>query len=261
MIATEAVIRLGSFLFMLALMGAAESIWPRRHLVSTKSKRWFSNISIALISTMAARFLSPLMPAVLAIYCQERGLGLLNMANVPAALSFIIALLALDLTIYGQHVLFHKNRLLWRLHRMHHADLDIDTSTGIRFHPIEICLSMLVKLAAVLLIGPSPMAVITFEVILNACALFNHANVKLPLSLDRPLRLLLVTPDMHRVHHSTDMREANRNYGFNVPWWDRLFRTYKDQPDLGHTGMNIGLNIFRSQQDGTLAGLLFMPFK
>jgi sterol desaturase/sphingolipid hydroxylase (fatty acid hydroxylase superfamily) len=174
--------------------------------------------------------------------------------------AFAASLLALDLLIYGQHVAFHRLRPLWRIHRMHHADLDIDASTGVRFHPVEIFMSALLKLAAVAALGPPAVAVLAFEIVLNGLALFNHANVRIPLQLDRALRLVIVTPDMHRVHHSTDMREANTNYGFNLAVWDRLFRTYKAQPDLGHTGMHIGLNIFRGAEFARLGRMLTIPF-
>ncbi|WP_316900166.1 sterol desaturase family protein [Pseudodesulfovibrio indicus] len=257
----ELLLRLGSFLAVLVVMGVAETLLPRRPLSSGKARRWFANLSISFLSAGLARLAAPLVPAALAAYCAANHIGLLHLVPTPPALAWLVSLAALDLLIYGQHVAFHHYRPLWRVHRMHHADLDIDASTGVRFHPIEIVLSLFLKLAAVFLLGPPPGAVILFEVLLNGCALFNHANLRLPLNADRKLRLFLVTPDMHRVHHSTDMREANRNFGFTVPFWDRLFGTYKDQPDLGHDRMHIGLNIFRHPQYGGLLRMLTIPFR
>jgi sterol desaturase/sphingolipid hydroxylase (fatty acid hydroxylase superfamily) len=257
---TETLLRLGSFLAILAVMGTAETLRPRRELSTGKGGRWFANLSVAVLASILTRALVPLLPAGVAAYCRAHGIGLLHLAPPPPAVAWIVSVLALDMAIYWQHVLFHRQRLLWRVHRMHHADLDIDASTGIRFHPIEIVLSMLFKLGVVLVLGPPAGAVILFEILLNGCAMFNHANVRIPLGADRVLRLFLVTPDQHRVHHSTDMREANMNFGFNFPWWDRLFRTYKAQPDLGHEGMRIGLNIFRGREYRRLGRMLAIPF-
>ena len=257
---TETLLRLGSFLAILAVMGAAETLWPRRTLSTGKGRRWFANLSVAFIASILTRVLVPLLPAAVAAYCAVHEIGLLHIVPLPQVPAWIVSVLALDMAIYWQHVLFHRHRLLWRVHRMHHADLDIDASTGIRFHPIEIILSMLIKLAVVLVLGPPAGAVILFEILLNGCALFNHANVRIPLHVDRILRLFLVTPDQHRVHHSTDMREANMNFGFNFPWWDRMFKTYKPQPDLGHEGMRIGLNLFRDREFGRLTRMLAIPF-
>ncbi|MDC0335430.1 sterol desaturase family protein [Pseudodesulfovibrio sp.] len=257
----ELAVRVGSFLAILTIMGIAESVWPRRVLATPKGQRWFANISVSVLSTLIVRILLPLAPAGIAIYCAEHGIGLLNLVHIPFWLAFMSTVQLLDMLIYWQHVLFHRIPILWRIHRMHHADTDIDASTGIRFHPIEIALSMLIKISAIILLGPPASAVIVFEILLNGCALFNHANVRLPVTFDALLRLIAVTPDMHRVHHSTDMREANMNYGFNFPWWDRLFGTYKDQPDLGHTDMRIGLNIFRDPEFIRLTKMLTIPFK
>ena len=257
---TETLLRLGSFLGILIVMGVAESLWPRRVLTSARLRRWTSNLSVAFLSAGLVRLIIPLIPATMAVYCREHGLGLLNLFAIPPAAAFILSVLILDMTIYWQHVLFHKQRLLWRIHRMHHVDLDIDASTGVRFHPIEILFSMLIKLTVVFLLGPPAGAVILFEILLNGCALFNNANVRIPLAVDRVLRLILVTPDQHRVHHSTDMREANMNFGFNFPWWDRMFGSYKAQPDLGHDHMKIGLNIFRDREYGRLTRMLTIPF-
>lgn len=256
----ESTIRVGSFVIILAIMGIAESIWPRRILATGKVRRWLSNLSVAIISTSLVRLALPLAPTTFALYCNTQGWGLFNSLELPQWLVFIVSILLFDLIIYWQHVIFHKNQILWRIHRMHHADLDIDTSTGIRFHPIEIGLSMLIKLSAILAFGPSATAVLTFEILLNGCALFNHANLRLPIGLDALLRLFVVTPDQHRVHHSTDMREANMNFGFNFPWWDRMFGTYKAQPASGHTDMKIGLNILRDPKFTKLSRMLTIPF-
>jgi len=241
-------------------MGVAETRWPRRTLISSKFRRWTANLSVVLLSTGLTRLLFPVLPVATAIHCKQHGYGLFNLLEPPAWLAIPAGILLLDLVIYWQHVAFHRHRLLWRVHRMHHADIDIDASTALRFHPIEIIMSMALKLGVVFLLGPPPVAVIIFEILLNGCAIFNHANVTIPLAIDRWLRLLVVTPDMHRVHHSTDMREANRNYGFSFPWWDRMFSTYKPQPEQGHKGMQIGLNIFREPSYTGLFKLLAIPF-
>lgn len=256
----ESAIRLGSFLAVLVLAGTAETLWPRRKLTQSKFRRWLSNLSISVISTTALRLMLPLVPTGLALYLADNGWGLFHIIPLPYWITFILTVLLLDLLIYWQHVVFHRYPLLWRLHRMHHIDLDIDASTGVRFHPIEIILSMLLKLATILLLGPPPEAVLTFEVLLNGCALFNHANIRIPLGVDAILRLLVVTPDQHRVHHSTYPNEVNANYGFNFPWWDRMFHTYVAQPRDGHTGMRIGLNIFRDPKYISISRMLSIPF-
>ncbi len=257
---SEAAIRLGSFISILTVMGIAESVWPRRILDISKKDRWLSNISISVISTFLVRLLIPIIPTSLAHYCAENGFGLFNLFSTPDWLTIPVSILFLDMVIYWQHVAFHKNRMLWRVHRMHHADTNIDASTGIRFHPIEIFLSMLIKLTAIFLLGPPAFAVLFFEIMLNGCALFNHSNIKLSTLIDSIFRIIIVTPDMHRVHHSTDMREANNNYGFSVTWWDKLFGTYKAQPDLGHNSMKIGLNLYRDASFIRLPKMLIIPF-
>jgi len=197
----------------------------------------------------------------MALLAAERHWGLLNNVSLPAGLEVIAAVVALDFAIYLQHVLFHAVPALWRLHRVHHADLDFDVTTGARFHPIEIVLSMLIKFAVIAALGPAPLAVLIFEVLLNATAMFNHSNVRMPVRLDRVLRWLVVTPDMHRVHHSIEDHETNSNFGFNLPLWDRLFGTYKDQPDAGHDGMTIGIRDLRAPRLATaLPGMLWLPF-
>ncbi len=256
----EILARLGSFVAALAVLGWLEAARPRRPRVASKARRWTANLGIVAVDTLAVRLLVPLLPVALAALCQEKGLGLLPLLGLTGVGGLVLTLLVLDLAIYYQHRAFHHFRLLWRLHRMHHADLDLDVTSALRFHPGEILLSVVYKLALVALLGPAPLAVLIFEVGLNVCAMFNHANVALPLALDRAVRLALVTPDMHRVHHSTDMREANTNFGFNFPWWDRLLGTYKAQPDKGHENMVIGLNIFREPKFMDLWWMLAQPF-
>lgn len=256
----ESAIRLGSFLAILMAVGVAETVWPKRKLTAPKLRRWIANLSMSIISTSLLRLLLPLVPTGLAFYLANHNWGLFNIVPLPGWMAFILSILLLDMLIYWQHVMFHQHPVLWRVHRMHHIDTDIDASTGIRFHPIEIILSMLLKLGAISMLGPPAIAVLVFEVLLNGCALFNHANIKIPTHVDAILRFIIVTPDQHRVHHSTHPDEFNANYGFNFPWWDRIFKTYVAQPKEGHTGMKIGLNIFRDRKYISIPKLLFIPF-
>ena len=256
------VIRLGFFFGVLAVMALWEVAAPRRPATLGRWARWPGNLGIVLINTVLLRLLLPVTAVGLALVGEREGWGLLNRVDLPDWLALVIAVVALDLVIYLQHVMFHAVPLLWRLHRVHHADLHFDVTTGSRFHPIEILLSMLIKLAAILVIGPPPEAVVVFEVLLNATAMFNHGNVRLPAGLDRWLRWAVVTPDMHRVHHSVEDDETNSNFGFNLPWWDRLFGTYRDQPRGGHDGMSIGINDWRDpRQVERLPGMLALPFR
>jgi sterol desaturase/sphingolipid hydroxylase (fatty acid hydroxylase superfamily) len=254
----EPTIRLAAFLGVFMAVAVWESVSPRRSLSTSKALRWLSNICITVIGTAIVRGLFPVLAA--AVASDQGRVGILNLVTLPFGLKLIIGILALDLIIYGQHVLFHTIPVLWRLHMMHHADLDIDVTTGLRFHPIEVALSMVIKIIAVVIIGPPVLAVILFEILLNATSMFNHGNIGMPLNLDRFLRLLVVTPDMHRVHHSVVIKETNSNFGFNFPWWDRLFSTYRSQPDAGHEKMVIGLSQFRDQQRLTILWLLALPF-
>jgi len=256
----EGYIRLAGFLGTLAIVGVWELLAPRRPLTDSKGRRWWTNLSLVVIDTAVGRLLLPILPVGLAVVAAERGWGLLHLVVLPLWLEILLTVVAFDFIIYLQHVLFHFLPLLWRLHRMHHTDLDLDVTSGNRFHPIEIVISLWIKLAAVLLIGPPVVAVVIFEVLLNATAQFNHGNIRLPLPLDRWLRLLLVTPDMHRIHHSIIPRETNSNFGFNLPWWDRLCGTYRPQPEAGHDGMTIGLKEFRDPARLTLWRLLVQPF-
>jgi sterol desaturase/sphingolipid hydroxylase (fatty acid hydroxylase superfamily) len=254
----EPLIRLTAFLGVFIAVAIWESLSPRRQLNTSKASRWFSNISITLIGTSIVRSLFPILAVTFA--ANETTIGLLHQAPLPFFIRVIIGILALDLIIYGQHVLFHSIPLLWRLHMMHHADLDIDVTTGLRFHPVEIILSMGLKLLAILLVGPPVLAVILFEILLNATSMFNHGNIRMPAGLDRLLRLFVVTPDMHRIHHSVIIVETNSNFGFNLPWWDRLFGTYRVQPAAGHNDMALGLSQFRDPKRLSLLWLIILPF-
>jgi sterol desaturase/sphingolipid hydroxylase (fatty acid hydroxylase superfamily) len=257
----EPVIRLAAFFGIFAVMGAWEMTAPRRTLTASKTTRWFSNITLTFLNSFILRFLFPVLAVGVAYWCDENGWGIFNLLGVPDLAAGILSIFILDLMIYMQHVAFHLIHHMWKLHMMHHADLDIDVTTGARFHPIEIVLSMLIKLAVVIVIGAPPWAVLVFEVLLNATAMFNHSNVDLPVNIDRILRLFVVTPDMHRVHHSVIIKETNSNYGFNFPWWDRIFGTYIDQPEAGHLDMKIGLANFRDQKKLSLPYMLMMPFQ
>jgi sterol desaturase/sphingolipid hydroxylase (fatty acid hydroxylase superfamily) len=241
-------------------MAAWEVLAPRRRLTTAKPVRWASNLGLVVLDTVAARLLLPLGAVGVALLAEERGWGLFNNLPLPAWLAVALSVVALDFVIYLQHVLFHAVPLLWRLHLVHHADLDFDVTTGVRFHTLEILLSLGIKAAAVILLGAPALAVLVFEVLLNATSLFNHGNVRLPAWLDRVLRLVVVTPEMHRVHHSVDPRETNSNFGFNLPWWDFLLGTYRAQPAAGHEGMTIGLEQFRDERVERLHWMLALPF-
>ena len=256
----EPQIRLAFFLGVFALVALAELAAPRRRLVMSKAVRWASNLGIVVINTVLLRLLFPVAAVGLALRAQAQGFGLFNLLELPSWLEIALAVALLDLAIYLQHVLFHAVPALWRLHMMHHADLDYDVTTGARFHPIEIILSMGIKLGVVAALGPAAVAVLIFEVLLNATAMFNHGNVRLPLALDRVLRWVVVTPDMHRVHHSRLAPETNSNFGFCLPWWDRLFGSYRPQPAAGHEDMSIGLDQFPDPKDNVLHRLLALPF-
>ncbi len=258
----EGLIRIGFFLGVFAVMAWWEVNAPRRPLLVSKLRRWISNIGIVVLNTILLRLIFPAAAIGAALFAAAHGWGVLNYASLPAALEVALAVLVLDLAIYLQHVMFHAVPALWRLHRMHHADLDFDVTTGARFHPIEIVLSMGIKFAVIFALGPPVLGVLIFEVLLNATAMFNHSNVRMPETLDARLRWLVVTPDMHRVHHSVKRHETNSNFGFNLPWWDRLFGTYRAQPDGGHTAMTIGLDTFQdSRVCADLPGMLWIPFR
>jgi len=257
---TDTMVRLSAFATVFVLIAVLEAVYPRRRPTVSRWRRWQANLAIIALNPLAARLVVPLLPATLAALAAQRGWGLLNLIDLPLWVEGALAVVVLDLVIYFQHVLFHAVPTLWRLHMVHHADLDIDLTTGLRFHPIEIVISTAIKLAAVAAIGAPVAAVIVFEVILNAAAMFNHSNWRLLPGVDRLVRLVVVTPDMHRVHHSVIIRETNSNYGFNLSWWDRLFGTYQAQPLKGHGAMTIGLAAFRDAQRLGLLRLLAMPF-
>lgn len=257
--AYEVTLRLGAFIGVFVLVALAERLRPRRPPTTSRPARWLANLALTVLNPFVLRLLFPLLAVDLAVRAQQQGWGLFNQINLPFGLELVAAVLALDLTIYLQHVMFHAVPLFWRLHMVHHADLDYDITTGLRFHPVEIILSMLIKLAMVVVLGAAPLAVLIFEVLLNATSMFNHANLELPLGLDRVLRLAVVTPDMHRVHHSVIIQETNSNFGFNLPWWDRLLGTYRDQPVRGHPQMVIGLAQYRDAGKLTLPHLLALP--
>jgi len=260
--AREPAIRLGFFLGMFALIGIWELLAPRRALTVSKGLRWASNLGLVALNTVVLRLLFPLAGVGMAAFCAEHGWGLLNHYAVPGVLAVPLAVIAMDFVIWLQHVMVHAVPALWRLHRVHHADPDYDVTTGARFHPIEIILSMLIKFATIVVLGAPPVAVVIFEVLLNATAMFNHGNIRLPATVDRWLRLVVVTPDMHRVHHSIEDDEANSNFGFNLTWWDRLFGTYRDQPRAGQIGMAIGIRDHRDPREvARLDGMLLLPFR
>lgn len=257
----EALLRLGFFAAIFIVMLIWELIAPRRRLTVSKSLRWTSNLALLVLNSIALRLLFPAAAVGIAYTVNDMGWGLFNLLTLPFWVEVVAAVLLLDLAIYLQHIMMHRVPLLWRLHRVHHVDLDIDLTTGSRFHTVEIIFSMLIKYLVILLLGPALVAVLVFEVLLSGMAIFNHANVSLPAAFEGLIRLLIVTPDMHRVHHSTIVRETNSNYGFNLSTWDRLFKTYIDQPEKGHEGMTIGVNEFRDpNQVDRLPGMLALPF-
>ena len=261
MLNNELYIRLGLFIGVLALMGLLETIFPKRTRRFDRLVRWPGNFLLLMMNSFALRLAFPITAVGFALFCTEQKFGMLNQLELPFPLSVATAMLLLDLTIYTQHVLFHRIPLLWRIHRMHHTDLDLDVTSGTRFHPLEILLSMLIKLAAIWMLGAPAVAVILFEVLLNAGAMFNHANLRLPAALDSALRLIIVTPDMHRVHHSVIASETDSNFGFTLPWWDRIFGTYKAQPELGHADMTIGVPEFQDINAQRIDKMLAQPWE
>jgi len=257
----DALLRLSAFLGVLAVMAIWESLAPRRGRALPRRRRWPSNLGIAALNTVLVRVLFPAAAVGTALSAQIHGWGLLNQGTLPGWAAAGAGIVLLDLIVYLQHVMFHAVPALWRLHRVHHADLDIDVTTGARFHPVEIGLSMIIKLGAVAALGVPPVAVVLFEVLLNASSMFNHANVRIARAVEPTLRWLVVTPDMHRVHHSIEREETNSNFGFNLALWDRLFGTYRAQPGAGHENMRVGIPDCRDRrQCNTLTGMLALPF-
>jgi sterol desaturase/sphingolipid hydroxylase (fatty acid hydroxylase superfamily) len=234
---------------------------PRRHQTVGRTRRWPGNLGVVLIDTVVVRLVFPLAAVGVALVVETRGWGLFPALDAPAWLVITLSIVVLDLAIYLQHVLFHAVPVLWRLHRMHHTDLEVDVTTGVRFHPLEILLSMGIKLGVIAAFGTPAVSVLVFEVLLNATSMFNHGNVRLSPAIDRVLRWIVVTPEMHRVHHSMVARETNSNFGFNLPWWDRLLGTYRAQPAAGHLGMTLGVDQFREPAELRLDRLLLQPLR
>jgi len=257
----ENAIRISIFLIVFFIVAVWELIAPRRALIANKTRRWFTNISMTTINRGLMVITFPVLPVGLAVILKEHGWGLFNILDIPYSLKVILSFIILDFSVYIQHVLMHYLPLFWRLHRMHHTDLDLDVTTGNRFHPIEIALSMCLKLSVVALTGAPALSVILFEIILNGATQFNHGNIFIPEKVDSYLRLVLVTPDMHRVHHSIIPKETNSNFGFALPWWDRLLGTYRALPEGGHTAMAIGLKEYRDPDKLMLWHLLMNPFR
>ncbi|MCB1386947.1 MAG: sterol desaturase family protein [Nitratireductor sp.] len=256
----EPQLRLGVFIGLFLVLAALEVFVPRRRPKPVKARRWLINWAIVVIDSVFLRLLFKSAAVGGALWAADNGIGLFNLAGAPVWLAFALSFIVLDFAVWLSHLASHKVPLFWRIHRMHHSDIDFDVTTAIRFHPIEIVLSMLWKYAVVLALGAPPASVLFFEIVLNGGAMFNHSNFRLPLAADRWLRLLIVTPDMHRVHHSVERREHDSNYGFNLSVWDRLFRTYTAQPDKGHDGMRIGLEKWQDERPVNLAWTLGVPF-
>ena len=257
---SESSLRLGLLFVLLVLLMLSEWRWPRNLSPARRLQRWPMNLGLGLLNTLCLRVLSPWLAYFIAIRAHETDIGLFNLVHAPAWLAISVSLLVLDLTIYWQHRLMHVVPWLWRLHRLHHTDLALDTSSGVRFHPLEILFSLLVKLGAVLALGAPPLAVLVFEILLSSFSLFTHTNVAIPVRVDRVLRWLVVTPDMHRIHHSVLSEEHNRNFGFNASWWDRIFRSYRDQPRQSQPELKLGLNQFRERDAQRFGALLAQPF-
>ncbi|WP_295808677.1 sterol desaturase family protein [uncultured Nitratireductor sp.] len=262
---SEAAIRLFAFIGIFATMALYELWSPRLERSemagALKSRRWFANLSMVLISSAVLRVVFPAAAVGAALWADARGWGLFHAVGVHPTLAGAIAFVVLDFAVWLEHVASHKIPFLWRIHRMHHADNGFDVTTGLRFHPLEILLSMFWKAVIVIALGAPVLAVLLFEIVLNGTSMFNHSNINIPSRLDRALRCIVVTPDMHRVHHSTIMRETDSNYGFNFPFWDRLFGTYTAQPRLGHEGMEIGLLEYRGSLTARLLWMLTLPFR
>lgn len=257
---TDMLIRLTAFLSVFSAMALWELWAPRRRLTTPKGRRWAGNLTIVVLDAVIIRLLFAAGAVGAAIFAADRGWGLLNQLNWPGWVEILLAVVGLDLVLYLQHVMFHAVPQFWRLHMVHHADLDCDVSTGLRFHPVEVVLSMVIKLVAVIVLGPPTVAVVIFEVLLNATSMFNHSNICMLPSVERILRWFIVTPDMHRIHHSIVTRETNTNFGFNLPWWDRLLGTYRPEPEAGQERMTLGLEQFRDPSCLTLPRLLVLPF-
>ena len=257
----DSALRAGAFLTAFAAVALWEALAPRRRRALARARRWPANLGLLLVDIAVLRIVAPGAAIATAVVAQSRGWGVLSALELPAWAAILASVALLDLVIYFQHVTFHAVPTLWRLHRVHHADLDFDATTGVRFHPVEILISTMLKCAAIVAIGASPMAVIVFEALLNATSLFNHANASLPPRVERWVRRFIVTPDMHRVHHSIEYDESSSNFGFNLPLWDRLFGTYRAQPRVAHESMTLGVDAFREPADSRLDQLLVQPLR
>ncbi len=255
-----AYIRLGAFVGIFSTMALLEIARERRELETSKSSRWATNVGIIVTDSLLLRLVFPMGAIGVGYAANDLGWGLFNVVSAPYWLAVVASFVLLDFVVWLQHVVFHAVPALWKLHMMHHADLDFDVTTGTRFHPLEMVISMGIKAAAILLLGAPVLGILLFEVLLNGTSMFNHANLDIPEPVDRGLRLVVVTPDMHRVHHSAEPKETNTNFGFNLPWWDYLFGTYRDQPEEGHQGMTIGLKQLRDPEKNTYLHLLMLPF-
>jgi sterol desaturase/sphingolipid hydroxylase (fatty acid hydroxylase superfamily) len=257
---TEPLVRIVAFVGVLAVMATWEVLAPRRELRVAKLGRWLRNLAVVVLDTVFVRVLFAAGALGVAVVATDHRWGVLNHVGWPSWLEGLLAVVVLDFVLYLQHVMFHAIPLFWRFHMMHHADLDCDVTTGVRFHPVEVVLSMVIKLSAIILLGASVTAVLSFELLLNATSMFNHSNVRMPAIADQLLRWVIVTPDMHRIHHSIDALETNRNFGFSLPWWDRVFGTYRAEPFEGHQEMMLGLQQFRDPARLTFTGMLTLPF-
>ncbi len=258
---SEPLVRLGCYVAVLAAVAWAELVWPRRRADLPRRNRWPGNLLVSAIGTLCVRVALPAGLVGIGVLAEQRDWGLLNHVSLPKGIAALGSVVLLDLTIYAQHVVFHKVPVLWRVHRMHHTDLHVDVTTGVRFHPVELLLSMGIKAGAVVLLGAPAAAVLVFEVLLNATSMFSHGNLRIPAAADRLLRAFVVTPDMHRVHHSAERVETDSNFGFNLAWWDRLFGTYRAEPALGQAAMRVGLEEWRERRDSRLDRLLLQPLQ
>lgn len=254
-------LRLGVFLGVFALMSVWEGRAARRARPVTRLRRWPGNLGVSFLDALLVRLIAPAGAAGFAHFAETRGVGLFHAVGWPVGLEVIVSVVVLDCAIYWQHRLFHSVPVLWRLHRMHHADLDVDVTTGARFHPLEILLSLGIKFLVIAALGAPAVSVLLFEVLLNATAMFNHSNARMPEAVERVLRCFVITPDLHRVHHSVQRHETDSNFGFNLPWWDWLFRTYRAQPEAGHDGMTLGIGQFRDPEELRLDRMLTQPFR
>ncbi|KXO12777.1 putative sterol desaturase [Moritella sp. JT01] len=265
LIANGNTLRASAFIGLLILLAISEHYQPKRPLTVSKSQRWGNNLAIVLVNNLVLKLFVPFLAIDAAIFAEQQQWGLSSLASLGSStnqmLIIMVSIMLLDAAIYFQHKIFHHIPVLWRLHRMHHSDLDIDVTTAIRFHPIEIVLSMLIKIAVIIALGVPVIAVVLFEMLLNLTAMFNHSNIRLPAKIDRYIRYILVTPDMHRVHHSVNGHETNHNFGFCLPWWDHLFGSYQAQPKLGHQQMQIGLPYFRDPKECQVQRMLTQPFR